>query len=850
MGPGGEPTPPRTSETAPGAELPTGTPAPDASAVTGLYVPGQMVGPYRIQAVLGEGGMGRVYRAEDTRLLRSVALKALTAHRVHGATPLREAQMAARLHHPHIATVHDVLDVDGTLLIVMECLEGRPLSRLLAEEPLPPAQVSRLFGEILQAVAHAHQSGVLHCDLKPANVFVQADGLVKVLDFGLARLATSPVPGESSMALAGTPRYLAPERLQGAHPSIRSDIYSLGVMLGDMLRREAADVASASAPTRPLPAAALARRTALEGLAARATAHDPDMRYRSVADMMRALDEATTPRGGVSDGRLSRLGYGVTATLAGAATLLVAMLSVPRATSGANPVLAIDLSAVGADPVSAHFSAALEPVLQHALTGAPAITVVKTGSGSSRDEAGATHRLDGAVERAGSDLRVALAVKAASGEVLASERVTTSLGDPGAAAAALISGTEVVLQRAGLPVGRRTLDGAMARVVLSIEPRALEDYAQAMDYLRSPEVPGALDHAIGVLGQAVGRAPSFAPAHAGLADAYWRKYQMTRDMRWTDRARASALDALRLNADDPAVRYTLALIYRGMGRHDDALSEISRAILLQPSNDDLYRLRGRLHADLGRVEQGLADLTTAIRLRPGYWDNHRVAGLILYNAGRYGEAVPHFQRETELRPGHASAFQTLGTAYHAANQLAEALAAYERALALAPSANTWSNIGLLHYAAGRYAEARRAYEASVKLQPREPVTRRNLGDTLRRLGLDARARAEYEAAIALADDQLAVNPSSLDALSLQALCHAKLGHRSDARRLAERVLAERTASPGMRYRAAVALVLIGHPDGPGRVADAIAAGYSRAIASTDDDLASVRTHPALAGVLR
>src|SRR5690606_29095399 len=132
-------------------------------------------------------------------------------------------------------------------------------------------------------------------------------------------------------------------------------------------------------------------------------------------------------------------------------------------------------------------------------------------------------------------------------------------------------------------------------------------------------------------------------AHAGLAEAYWQKYLATRDNAWTDKARASALDAIRLNPDDPIVRYTLAVIYRGSGRAEDALSEVTRAIELQPANDDHYRLRGRLHTEAGRLDSALADLKTALSLRPGYWENHRAVGLTLFDAGRYPESIPHFR---------------------------------------------------------------------------------------------------------------------------------------------------------------------------------------------------------------
>jgi serine/threonine-protein kinase len=831
-------------------------PLPTASTLrpaTPVYSSGQLIGPYRIVSVLGEGGMGRVYRAEDTRLLRPVALKVLTTHKVRGATLLREAQMAARLHHPNIATVHDVLEADGHLHIVMEYLQGRSLARMLEDEPVTVERVTSIFGRMLAAVRHAHDSGVIHCDLKPANVFVVDADQIKVLDFGLARLDTAAATGEPSMAVAGTPRYLAPERVFGAHPSASTDIYSLGVILVDMLRRLPPPPSAATAPTGTVSSVAeVATQTALRAVATRAIAHDPGSRFASVAAMEHAFTEAVAGRVDWSTpfSRPALLKWAAAAVvLALAAGLLISILRVSGSRFSGHATVAVGLSAVGNDPVSSYVAAAMQQVLEHSMMGAPDVTVVRQASAGA-DELGATHVLSGTVEHVGPDVRVQLSLTDRVGTVLALQQLSSSLSSLSTFEAAIVSGADTVLARAGLRLDRKAIADALARRALSFDQQAFEDYAQAREYLGSPDVPDYLDHAITLLRRSVERDAGFALAHAGLAEAYWEKYQNTRETTWTDRARASALDALRLNPDDPIVRYTLALIYRGMGRRDDALTEITRAIALQPSNDDLFRLRGLLHADGGQIDTAMADLHEALRLRAGFWDNHRTAGMVLYQVGRYDEAIPYFRRVTELRPSNASAFQALGTVYHAANHIPEALAAYNSALALAPNANTYSNLGMLHYANGNYVEARHAYEESIRLRPKSAITHRNLGDTLQKLGLETRARAEYERAISLAGDALAVNPQDLESISLQALCHAKIGHRGVAAELASRVLSDPSPSAAARYRAGVAQVLAGIPSGVTTVVQAIQAGYSKSVAAQDDDLASVRKHPDLAPLLK
>jgi tetratricopeptide (TPR) repeat protein len=836
-------------------ELPAATTtSPVSDDDAGRHDPGHHVGPYRIVSQIGQGGMGRVYLAEDTRLLRQVALKVLISSRVWGATPLREAQMAARLHHPNIATVHDVLEADGRLHIVMEHLEGRTLAQVLADERLAPARAAAILRKILLAVSHAHQHGVIHCDLKPGNVFILPDDEVKVLDFGLARAAPSAASSHAnSMAVAGTPGYIAPERLLGAHPDPRADIYSLGVMFSDMLRRSALAPASHDTATTKLPEAREAAEAALRRVAARAAAHDRDDRFASAAEMLQALDDAE--KLAVAPAPPATVTAWVKWLVASVGLALIVALLVFFASLAQrpqqNPVVAVNLAPVGGDPVSGYVAAALQQILERSIGSSPSMTAVRQGEAPSGDaDLGATHVLSGTVERSGRGLRLSLSVANQEGEVLSSQVVEASLDSLPALGSALLNGADTVMTRARLPA-TRGLNEASVRQALSIDPHAFEEYAQAREYMIARDVPVNVDHAIGLFSRAVERDPSFALAHAGLAEAYWQKYQTTRDAAWTDRARASALDALRLNPEDPIVRYTLALIYRGMGRAEDALLEVSKAVALQPSNDDLYRLRGRLHADLGRVDRAIADLDRALALRPGYPDNHRIAGLILFGAGRFAEAVPYFRRVAELRPSSASAFQALGTAHHAADQIPEALEAYEKALAIAPNANTYSNLATLYHDQGRYDDARRAYEESLRIQPKAPVTQRNLGDALRKLGHEALARTAYEAAISLSQEQLGVNPSNRDAISLQALCFAKLGNRAEAVRLADRVLAAAPLAATPRYRAGVALILAGERErGIAEVVRAIGEGHSRSAAQRDEDLATVLADPALAAALQ
>jgi pimeloyl-ACP methyl ester carboxylesterase len=218
---------------------------PPSSATAAPHpTPGTRLAQYDVGPQLGAGGMGVVFRARDTRLQRNVAIKIL-AH-PQGADVdarrhlLREARHAAALNHPHICTVYEVAEAAGLAFIVMELVTGRPLSAITAAGALPAGEVVSLGTQVADALAHAHGEGVIHGDLKSANVVVRDDGFAKVLDFGIARRVTASANEHTTLPVAaqsmvtGTPAYMAPEVLNGAVPDVRSDLWSLGVLLFEM----------------------------------------------------------------------------------------------------------------------------------------------------------------------------------------------------------------------------------------------------------------------------------------------------------------------------------------------------------------------------------------------------------------------------------------------------------------------------------------------------------------------------------------------------------------------------------------------------------------------------------------
>jgi len=272
---------------------------------------GEQIGPYRIVGELGAGGMSVVYEAEDLRLQRRVAVKVLPVGTRHDREAverfLREARIASSLTHPNICVVHDVGEHEGRPYIVMERLDGEPLSRIIAGKPLATARLLDLACQIADALEAAHARGIVHRDVKPANVLVTRRGEAKVLDFGIATLAGSAADEAAALGggltvsglAVGTINYMSPEQARGEESDARSDLFSFGVVLYEMatgrlpfgsgttavlfdgLLNRAPEPPLALNPTLPLD---------LERTIERALEKDRALRFQSAADLRAELE--------------------------------------------------------------------------------------------------------------------------------------------------------------------------------------------------------------------------------------------------------------------------------------------------------------------------------------------------------------------------------------------------------------------------------------------------------------------------------------------------------------------------------------------------------------------------------
>jgi serine/threonine protein kinase/tetratricopeptide (TPR) repeat protein len=845
---------------------------------------GTAVGPYLIVRQLGAGGMGVVWLAEDTRLQRKVALKTVKgadADTTEGRQRLmREARAAATLNHPNIATVHDVLDVDGQVVVVFEYVEGDTLAARLQRGAMSVSDAVEVTWQLADALAAAHAQGIIHRDLKPSNVVLSPDGRAKVLDFGIARMVpagadmSASAPGTIGGGPVGTPGYAAPEQYLSRNVDGRADLYALGVMLFEMIagRRpfpgsDAIQLATAvlrdEAPS--LTGSGLAVPPPLARLVERLLEREPARRPASGEEVLVELspirDNESSPlarRTVLLRQRVPTSTLVVAAlTMAVAAALVVWLQWNARPLGPEAPVVAVlPLTNSSGDVANDYLGAGLAESLITSLASVPRVTVlsrsaVEESRQQNPDRASFVRSLDanyivtGSVQAVGERLRVTLNLERPDASVAWGETVEGP-----------VKGLFELQTRLAIALGNAIADQTPSgQRVNPSAPATTSDPAQLAYWrgraqLDRRELTGSIQAALKEFSDAIAIDPKFALAHAGLADAQWSLYLSTSDRVWADRAMASTATAIELEPDRPSVRYIAALtLFRG-GNHAKAREEVERALALQPTYEDAIRLHARILMRQGAVDEGLAEFKKVMALRPNAVSLYSDLGNALYDASRYPEALAAFEKAIELSPGSSVNLTRAGVTAQLMGERQRALEFYERANAIQPRAETYSNMGTIYYGLGDYERAARSYEGALLIRPLSAATHRNLGDAYMHLGRKDDARRAYEQAVLRAEADVAVRNSDARAIARLAVYQAKAGNDAAAMKSLRRAFELAPKDEQVFQRAGVVHALAGRTtDALDAIERAIAGGVARNLIAEEEDFVRLKPLPRFAALV-
>jgi len=661
-------------------------------------------GRYQIIEELGRGGMGVVYKAVDNKLKRTVALKFLPFEWTYDPQAkerfAREAQAAAALDHPNICTVHEIDEAEDRMFISMAFLEGESLKAKIERGPLKIDEALGFGMQVAEGLREAHKKGVIHRDIKSANIMVTERGQAKIMDFGLARMRGGTLLTKEGMAM-GTIAYMSPEQARGEAVDHRSDIWSLGVVLYEMLagrlpfggeHDQAVIYAILKEQPKPLSAGRPEIPASIEQVVGKALEKNPDQRYQSVEELiddLRSIAEGVEPERIRARRRRAKLRrwkkagfYGGTAGL----LVLMALVALkfftgrPRAIE---TLAVLPLENLSGDPQQEYFSDGIHEALITDLAQLGSLKRViarssvmrfretKTPLSQIAQELKVDGLITGAVLRSGDRVRVtAQLINPATGAQIWAQSYERDLRDVLSLQNELVSAITREVRVRLTPQEETRLAGAR-----QVSPEAYDACLKGRFSLYKLSRQG-LDSALEYFTLALEKDPEYAPAYAGVAQVWgvFKQQGFASYDEATPKQKAAALKALELDSTLAEVHYMLA----GINTWTDwdwlgAEREFRRAIELNPNYPDARIYYSHFLNYMGRPKEAVLQADRALELDPLNTLVQGIYAMHLMALRRYDDAVALLRKILDTTPNDAIALSTLRSAYHMKHMYKEAL---------------------------------------------------------------------------------------------------------------------------------------------------------------------------------
>lgn len=863
-----------------------------------------IAGNYRVLSIAGSGGMGVVYRARDERLGRVVALKFLPAELNASQRDkerfLREARTASSLDHPNIGVIHGIEQTEeGLTFIVMAYYEGSSLAERVANGPLKTHEAIAIARQMAQGLGEAHAHGIMHRDIKPSNVMLTSSGLVKIVDFGLARPMSEATASQTGVT--GTVRYMSPEQAMDRTIDQRCDIWALGVVLAEMLTGNSPFHAESItgmlyAILNEAPKGLDGVHPALQPVLYRALAKDPEKRYGSCKQFLADLDAAAKQipadaaeetrklppelRGGKTKARTRRLiaeasrsswGPGVKQEspmkrrVVPALVLLVAigltvglirplrqkLIALFMGAPAEKHVAVLPFDNIGSNPENAALADGLMDSLAGRLSnldvGNQSLWVVPNSEvrrrhindpGDALKQLGANLVVKGSVERDGNDIRLTVnLIDTKNLRQVGSAMVEDPAGD-------LSTLEDEAVSRLAKLMNISVTADMLRNTGGSLKPAAYEDYLTALGYTQRFDKPGNLDLAVTSLQKAIQTDPGFALGYAQLGEVYRLKYTLEQNAHWLDEALAYCQKAAELDNRVPATYVTLAEIHDALGKHDLALQEFQHALQLDPKNAAALIGLARSYEQSGRVADAEKAFKDSVALRPEDWSGVNKLGAFYDRQGKYPQAIAAYQEALRLTPDNAEVYSNLGSAYvdeGSVKSMPLAEQALRKSIELSPGYPAYANLGMLFMQERRYADAAAALEQALKINANDYMVWNNLMVADEGKGDADSARAARKKSEELGEKVVQLKPRDVTALSTLASLYAADKMNEKASAMISTSLALAPDDPNVLANVGEAYELMGkRPQALQYIEKSIAKGYA---------LEDIRNTPGLEGLV-
>jgi serine/threonine protein kinase/Flp pilus assembly protein TadD len=797
------------------------------------------LGPYEIVSLVGSGGMGEVYRARDPRLGRDVAVKVLPAAFLEDPERLRrfeqEARAASALNHPNILTIHDVGHAASGPYVVSELLRGETLRAALSAGKLPPRRAVDYAVQIARGLAAAHENGIVHRDLKPDNLFVTKDGRIKILDFGLAKLTEAETPAGSATqaptaapatetgVVLGTLQYMSPEQARGKPADARSDIFSFGLVLYEMLtgrrpfaRDSAADTVSAILHEDPADLSThLDVPPGLERIVRHCLEKDPEHRFRSAHDLafdLESLSQHAEPSAAATRSRARQRPLLLAAVAA--AVLVVAGFLLWRAgtnrrartrssASDAKSIAVLPFQNLSPDPENAYFA---DGMTEDILTQLAKIRDLKVISHTSvmrykgtqkpvrqiADELGVATVLEGSVRREGGRVRiVGQLVDGRTDEHLWAETYDRELKD--------VFAIQSEVARQISSALRATLSSDEKK---RLDQRPTENLAAYDVYLKGRELYNRYrradnEAAIQLFQKAVELDPGFARGYAGLGDAYaQRVLRFGFPLPGLESSLEMSRKSIALDPELSEGHKALGLALQTKGAYREALEAYRKAVEIDPGGSGIYNLGGVLRT-MGRVDEGLPWMFRARDLDPGNAITPAGIGMAYAALREYDQAERWLRRSLEIQSDLSQAHRFLVYLFLQERRDEDALRQARDSIAKLPGEPLVADAAAIaELLAGDATRAAQLFERALpafhgkRISP--PLAGAGLETYLASLHRKAGRRAQSDALLeeSLATDRRAAQEGNQDwSVPFDAACvHALRGEKDEAFRQLDRAV--------------------------------------------------------------